>query len=108
MRNFADDIELQAGDDEVQQVVIGEVGWGGDGGEKHARASTRKGRVLPWSEARELLDYDYEVGFAMPDCHAVYAWTEARVVFVSLFHGLTRLEAIPRSPIDCMPEMPGG
>jgi hypothetical protein len=110
---FAEDIEQVAGGEPILAVVIGEFGWGNgwdaDGyGEKAPIPWSKRGIPLLWSEARPLLNYEYYTGHGAPSCHAIYAWTISQVIFVSQYDGSTRLVNIPRNPVPCHPEMPGG
>lgn len=109
MTAFAEDLEKAAGDEPITHAVIGDMGWAEYGqDERHAAAAARRGVVLPWSEARPLLDYAYDGGYGAPDCQAVYAWTETQVIYVSQYDGSTSVYSLPRNPVDCDPEMPGG
>lgn len=106
---FADDIEKAAGDEPILHVAIGGMGWpeyGAD--ERHAPALARKGDLLPWAEARPLLAFEYDCGHGAPDCMAIYAWTESQVLYVVQYDGATGVESLPRHPMLCVPEMPGG
>lgn len=105
---FREDIE-RAADGPILSAVIGEMGWSGYGQDgRHAPALARKGEVLPWSEAAPLLDFAYDGGYGAPDCPAVYAWTDTAVLLVVQYDGSTSVESVPRHPIACLPEMPGG
>lgn len=110
MDNFASDIEEEAGDEPILQVLIGFVG--GDGfweNSKHLAASAVRGRLLSWTEAKPLLNYSYYTGYGSPDCHAIYAWTETKVLFVVQYDGATVIESVPRNPtVKESPIMPGG
>lgn len=108
MNNFKDDLLSMAGEEEIIGVVIGEMGWGSYGSEKIPRyKEIPQGVLLCWNEAEALLDYRYSTEYGAPECNAVYAWTETRVIFVSQYDGSTRIHSIPRNPIDIQPEMPG-
>ena len=98
--NFADDIQGAAGAEPIEGVVIGALGWERDGGEAP--------EVLAWEDARSTLDYEYDDGYGAPECHAIYAWTASRVVFVSTYDGSTRVTWVPRNPVAGWPDMPGG
>lgn len=111
MTTFAEDIEIVAGSEAIEAIVIGEKGWGEwddeTNGYKHPPFS---GKVLSWAEARPHLDYKYDRGYGSPGCHAVAAYTATHIIFVSQYDSArrTRIESVPRNPIDHMPEMPGG
>lgn len=105
---FAEDIE-RAADGPILACTIGDMGWCDYRLEdKHQPASARREEVLSWEEARPLLDYEYDSGYGAPDCHAIYAWTETHIVYVSQYDGSTSIYRLPRNPSDEKPEMPGG
>lgn len=109
MRTFADDIEEEAGDEPIEAIVIGNMGWSDYNTEINPRfADVPQGKVLSWEAARPLLDFPYSTGYGAPECHAIYAWTATRVLFVSQYDGSTCLQSVPRNPIETTPEMPGG
>lgn len=109
MANLKQWIQEEAGDESVEAVVIGEMGWGDYGSEDVPGYDGKpRGRVLSWEEAVPLLDYEFDGGFGAPGCEAVYAWTPSRVIYVVQYDGATSPHSIPRHPVDCMPEMPGG
>lgn len=54
--------------------------------------------ILSWQEARPHLDYQYDSGYGAVDCHAVYAWTPSRVLFISQYDGSTHVTSVPRHP----------
>lgn len=66
------------------------------------------GELLPWAEAGPYLDYDYDAGYGMIGCHAVWAWTEHWVVAINCYDGATEPYRIPRNPTAIMPEIVGG
>lgn len=116
MSTFAEDIERAAGGAErIEAVVIGPFVWSSiDDDDPYGQRDDQKishdklGRVLSWHEARPLLDYDYDDGFGVPDCHAVYVWTTDEVLWVTQYDGATTIDSAPRNPRDCIPSMPGG
>ncbi len=65
------------------------------------------GTVLSWVDARPILDYDYNSGFGGADCHAAYAWTETRVLFVHEYDGATGIQWVPRNPAYGAPDYGG-
>lgn len=101
--SFARDIEHAAGEP-VLSVVVGEGGWG----TRDAKGPLPCNVVLPWAEARAALDYEYDDGYGSAECHAITAWTENYVVFVSTYDGSTAVCRVPRNPVDHEPDMPGG
>lgn len=110
MSNFLKDIEecLEEGE-VIESGVIGEMGWGDYNSENVPNYNDiPKGKTLPWDEMKKWLNYEYCVGYGAPECNSVYIWTNKRVLFVSQYDGSTSIHGIPRNPIDCFPEMPGG
>jgi len=106
---YADDILAAAGGESILAVVIGEMGWthyGND--ERHAPGLARKGEVLTWFEAKPLLSYSYDDGYGAPDCQAVVAWTENRVITTETYDGSTSVVWMHRDPVPHLPEMGGG
>lgn len=101
---FAEDIERAAKGEQIEGAVIGAFGWNDYEDDKAAGVGPREvpsdkfGVLLPWSEARPLLDYAYDDSFGSPDCHSVWAWTPSLVLFVGEYDGATRVEAAPRNP----------
>lgn len=110
MSNFARDIEEAAKGEPIETVVIGDMGWGDYGvDERHGPGLARKGQILSWDEARPLLDYSYDTGYGAPDCHAIYAWTQSLVLWVTQYDGSTEINSAPRHPGGgVVPHMPGG
>ena len=58
------------------------------------------GKVLPWFEARRILDYEAEYW------GAAYAWTATQVIFVSEYDGNTFVTAVPCHPVEGVPVFP--
>jgi hypothetical protein len=106
--SFADDIERVAGSEPIEAIVIGRDEWGSAEDHLKRSAVVRIGVVLTWGEARPMLEYDYNAGYGLPECDAIWAWTPSRVLFVSQYDGATVVEWVPRNPVDGMPDMPGG
>lgn len=115
---FAQDIEAEAArhNEPILSVVIGEMG-GWEHEDEIAIPNEVKGAVLDWETARPYLDYeydtgdvdyDYDTGDGEPGCHAITAWTENRVIFVSQYDGATNVCSLPRHPVRMQPYMPGG
>ena len=104
MSTFAEDIEREAGDEEIEAIVI-----------THSRDSWRetwipKNELEPylvrtWREVRSKLDYDYDTGYGGADCHGIYAWTPTRILFVAEYDGSTSLTSVPRNPTEGRPEL---
>ena len=116
--SFAEDLEAEAAPEQIESVVIGNFG-GRDYADEDDLAYgedrtplpvplDKRGVVLPWADARPLLDFEYDTGFGLPDCYAVYAYTQTRIIFVSQYDGATAIESAPRNPTPCVPVMPGG
>lgn len=100
MTNLAESFEAAA----EGQILFAVIGKDGRKGRSEHLVS---GKVLPWSEARSYLDYDYDSGFGGTDCHAVYAWTETRVLFAHEYDGATSVNWVPRNPEPCEPDFGG-
>lgn len=109
MNNFKNDILKVAGDEPIESIVIGEMGWntGYNSGGKPAWSDVI-GKILTWEKAMPYLDYEYSDDYGAPDCQAIAAWTKTRVLFVSQYDGSTSIESIYRNPTEYLPEMPGG
>ena len=109
MANLVKWIENAADGEEIIGVVIGDFGWGGFLEERCPKLipKEKRGVVLPWDEAKELLDYEFDDGYGAPGCHAIYAWTKNKVIFVGTYDGSTWIESVPRNPVDCNPHMIG-
>jgi len=98
--------KLQEGE-VVEAVVFGEYGWDDPG--TNLIPVDRRNKVLSFGEAKQYMKgWSFKNGFGEPDCYAVYIWTNFRVFWVALYDGSTRLNSMPRNPIDCVPGMPGG
>lgn len=82
-------------------IVIGPFGSGNGVGEDLIRSvPVRVGELLSWGEARAMLDYEFNQGFgAPPQCDAIYAWTDNKVLVVVEYDGSTGVQAIPPNPV---------
>lgn len=107
-------IEEAAKNDAIEAVVIGPFGWGDWGdledgfredGCPVKIPKDKRGVVLPWDEAKKLLDYDFDSGFGSAECHAIYAWSASLVMWIHEYDGSTHLMTAPRNPIACKPTM---
>lgn len=109
MANLVEWIEKLAEGKPILGVVIGEMGWGDYGSEDcpHYAAQPRN-KLIPWEQAKLLLDYEFSDGYGAPKCNAIFAWTEEYVIAISQYDGSTSPFRIPRNPCDCEAEMPGG
>jgi hypothetical protein len=102
---FADALEHAADPEPISAIVIGPFGRGdGFGEERITRpVSVRVGELLTWDEARPMLDYE----FGTPQCDAIYAWTENKVLVVYEYDGSTQILTIPRNPTPAEVRFPG-
>jgi len=109
MANLKSWIEAEAGNELIEGIVLGEMGWGDFGAELIPNYSEiPKGKLLTWDEAKEYVDYDFDNGFGAPRCQAVYTWTKNKVIAIGQYDGSTWCYSIPRNPCACMPTMEGG
>lgn len=109
MSNLVDWIETIADGEEIKAVVIGEMGWGDYNSEKVPNyEQIPKGIVISWEDAKKWLDYEFGSGHGAPECNAVIAWTETKVITIGQYDGATWPYSLPRHPIDVMPTMEGG
>ncbi len=109
MNTLKEWIKEEAGDELVEAVVIGEMGWGTYNSENVPNyAKQPRGKVLSWDQAVKWLSYRFDAGYGSPECNAITAWTSTKVMFVVQYDGSTSLHSVPRHPVDHMPEMPGG
>lgn len=109
--SYATEIEEAAGGEKILGIVIGE--FGGSSmvdllGSRNPIKKELRGKVIPWSEARNLLNYNYDDGFGGKDCHPIVAWTENAVIISGCYDGATWVQAVPRNPIDTRPDFIGG
>jgi hypothetical protein len=94
---------------EIQGVVIGKFGWGDYGTEEIPNYQEQpRGKLISWEEAQKWLNYEFNSGYGAPKCNSVYVWTPTKVMFVVQYDGSTSLHSVPRNPVDCTVEMPGG
>lgn len=99
----------EANGEEIEAVVIGEMGWGDYGYDDVPNYKKQpKFAVLDWEKAKVWIDYEFNSGYGAPRCNAIYAWTKSWVIAISQYDGSTEPFRIPRHPTDCHPEMPGG
>lgn len=62
---------------------------------------------ISWEEARPLLNYVPDSGYGTLDMHAIYAWTETRVLFVCQYDGSSWVSYVPRHPTKEQPYTKG-
>jgi hypothetical protein len=100
----------EANNEEILGVVIGGMGWGPDYGKENVPNFDEipKFKVLSWDKAKGFLDYDFDEGYGSPNCQAITAWTETKVIAISQYDGATGIFSLPRNPVDHDPIMPGG
>lgn len=103
MSNLKQWILDTADDEQIEAVVIGEMGLGNYGKmEVPDYDQIPIGKLLTWDEAQKWLDYEFDTGYA------VYAWTKNKVIAIGQYDGATWPYSIPRNPIDVKPKMVGG
>jgi hypothetical protein len=103
--NLKKEIPEAAGGEEIVGICIEKDDYYFGGNERVPE--DKRGIVLPASEALDLLDYDFDSGFGGRECHAFYAWTASRIIFLHEYDGSTSVCWIPRHPIDCSPSTCG-
>lgn len=97
--NLAKWIESAADGEPIEGVTVGDF---------HSFIiSLQPGKLMTWSEARPLLDYEFGEGYGRAECHPICAWTKSRVIFVAEYDGSTSIAWYPRNPVDCMPGYDG-
>lgn len=102
---LAEAIENEAGDEKIISAVIGYFYNRGRIDPREEKVVGRHNKVLPWSEARPLLDYSYNDD-REDDTHPVTAWTESWVIVSRTSDRSDRFfTKIPRHPIDGEPEV---
>jgi hypothetical protein len=107
--NLVEWLLAEAAGEPIEAVVIGAMGWADYGSEEvPGYVEKPKGKVLTWEQAKPHLDYDFDDGFGAFGCNALYAWTPSKVMLIVQYDGRTSLRAVPRHPVDVMPEMAGG
>jgi len=108
MANLRQWLEKEAGDEQIEAVVIGDMPWG-DYDSGHVPNYHKMPRCVPlnWEEAAPLLDYDFTDNYGYPACQAVYAWTKTKIIAVAQYDGATWSYSVPRHPVTCSPEMAG-
>ena len=101
--------ELKRGE-KVEGICFGDWGWGGySEPEPNPIPLEKRNCVLTLKKAKPLMQsWEFGGGFGAPDCYATYIWTNKRVGYVVQYDGATALHWMPRNPVDCAPEMPGG
>lgn len=123
MTAYAELQEAAGGAENIEGIVFGAWGWGSlpltkdeDGNDEYEWNEPAeyipadfRGRVLTWEEAEPFLkNWSCYGGYGSPDCYAITMWTTNHVVFITQYDGSTRINEVPRHPIDHTPHMPGG
>lgn len=103
-------IEFLDDEETVEGVVFGVFGWSGfDEPDEAKIPENMRGIVLSIDQAKPFMKgWSFYGGHGAPMCYAITVWTNENVIFVSQYDGSTRLESVPRNPVDHDPEMPGG
>jgi hypothetical protein len=112
MTNFLRRIENETEGELVIGCIISHAegvwsGWEDEGHHRYIPAESLN-RVLPWDEAKKLLDYEYNEGYGSVDSHAITAWTENWVIFVGCYDGSSWVDRVPRHPVDHVARTVGG
>lgn len=106
-KTFAADIEEAAGGEHIEGIIVGSM-WKYSEPDQHDIPVELQNKVLNWDEVREHLNYAYDTSYGCADCPPIHAWTKLRVLFVGHYDGSTWVQAIPRNPMDIIPELYGG
>lgn len=108
---YNDLIEELQDEEVVEYLVFGDYGWG-NFGEKDCPnpiPKNKRGVLLTLEEAKPFMDgWTFHGGYGSPECYATFIWTNHRVIWVTQYDGSTTLDSMPRHPVDCLPDMPGG
>lgn len=108
MANLVEWILEKAQDEQIEAVVIGNMGWGDYRSETVPNYNAMpRGKVISWEEAQKWLNYSFSEGYGAPKCNAIYAWTASKIIFIGQYDGATFPCAVPRNPVPCDPYMPG-
>ena len=87
---------------DVLQTAV--IGWHDNDKDRWvANAYKKVWPIEPWDTAASKLDLDYNAGFGGADCHAAVVWGKKFVYFVHEYDGATKVYAVPRNPIPCIP-----
>jgi hypothetical protein len=106
---YEDLIDYLDKDEFVEGLVFGEYGWSGYSEDTIFVPEDKQGVLLTLQEAKPMMDgWRYYGGYGAPLCYATYIWTNKRVIWVTQYDGSTTLDSMPRHPIKCIPDMPGG
>uniref|UniRef100_A0A6H2A6U1 Uncharacterized protein n=1 Tax=viral metagenome TaxID=1070528 RepID=A0A6H2A6U1_9ZZZZ len=109
MSNLKKWIEDEAEGEEIEAIVIGEMGWGDYNSDTVPNYDNiPKGKILTWEEAKQFIDYNFDIGYGAPKCNAIIAWTKSKVITIGQYDGATWPYSLPRNPVDTLPTMEGG
>lgn len=98
IKTYWDELAWVAGDETIQAVLIEKPDEWETSDWSQRIPEDRCGVLLEATEASKLLAYDYDDGYGGRDCHALYAYTPTRVIFLTEYDGSTRLSSVPRHP----------
>jgi hypothetical protein len=111
--------------EEINTIIVGNYGWSPDEilEEDSYRINWEKEEVVDTFiplhlryrplEPQKIQPYfvegllEYDQGFGSPECYAIYAYTDSRVIFAVQYDGSVSLHSIPLKPEGCVPEIPG-
>ena len=102
MANFKHDIMKVVEDDEIEAVVIlGEIGYlGYNTDSRDISIIPHINKVISYSLALELLDYEYASGYGVMDCNDIHMWGKNYVYYIHEYDGSTDIHRVPRNPPD--------
>jgi len=109
MNAYKDLIDYLEDGEVVEALVFGEYGWSGYSEDTIFVPKDKQGVLLTLEEAEPMMHgWTYDGGYGAPQCYATYIWTNKRVIWVTQYDGSTGLDSMPRNPLACKPDMPGG
>ena len=105
MKNFKQDVLEAAKDETIECVIFRETTLTYNPGPDYPEyADLRdidikyKNIPLSWEAAAPLLDYKYDAGFGLMDCHDILFWTTTKVFYIYEYDGSTRFQYELRNP----------
>jgi hypothetical protein len=103
-------IEFLDEGEEVEAIVFGEWGWSGRGEPDPPPIPEEiRNIALSLEEAKPYMrGWEIYGGFGAPECYAMYAWTDSRIIWITQYDGATGLDCAPRNPADVAPYILGG
>ena len=109
MNAYEDLMKFLEDEEVVEALVFGEYGWSGYSEDTIFIPKDKQKVLMTLEEAKTIMDgWTYYGSFGAPKCYATYVWTNKRVIWVTQYDGSTCLDSMPRHPLNCLPEMPGG